>query len=143
MTLIHEVKRQGKYRSKLEKYCAEYLSKKGVKFAYEKHKVVLLPKFRYEGISLEKVGKTFKQQRHGQAAITYTPDFTDPKMSKWVIECKGFFTPQARIKWKMYKKYLLDNNIEVDLFMPTNQRQVRQCVNYIADRYNERNFRIN
>jgi hypothetical protein len=130
MSKIHEVQRQGKFRSKLEKYCSDMLKKNKIKFEYEKERIVLIPKFRYEGISLEKIGKSreLKQQRQGQAACTYLPDFVG---EGWVIECKGFFTPQARLKWKLYKKYLLDNNIKVDLYMPSNQRQVRRVMKEI------------
>lgn len=77
MGLIRNVIRTRKFRSRLEKYCAQQLKENGIKFGYETEKIVLVPKFRYEGVSLEKIGKNrdLKQQRAGQAAITYTPDF--------------------------------------------------------------------
>lgn len=33
----------------------------------------------------------------------------------------------------MYKKYLADNEININLYMPTNQRQVREVIKLIKD----------
>jgi hypothetical protein len=121
-------KKVGRYDSKLEKYCAERLTEEEIPFRFQGEKYELHPKFRYPGISLEKVGKTFKQQRTGQTRITYTPDFIG---EGWIIETKGHRTPSFNLKWKLFKKYLLDNNLSYDLYMPTNQKQVRQCIEEI------------
>ena len=121
----------GRYRSKLERYCAEQLELNKVPYEYENWKVILVPAFRYTGVSLERIGKNFKQQREGQAAITYTPDFVG---EGWIIECKGHFTPLARLKWKLFKKYLIeDDYIKFELYMPTNQREVRQVIEEVKN----------
>lgn len=118
----------GKFRSKLEKFCSDQLHLNNIPHEYEKVKYVLVPSFRYEGTSLEKIAKEFKQQREGQAAITYTPDFTG---TGWIIECKGHFTTVARLKWKLFKSYLAQNSIKLDLYMPTNQKEVMLVIEEI------------
>lgn len=128
MAKMHEVKSSGKFRSKLEAFCAKHLTDNDIPFEYEKMKVVMVPPFSYAGVSIEKISKKFMQQRQGQAAITYTPDFVG---KGWVIECKGHFTPIARLKWKLFKKYLNDNSITVNLYMPTNQKEIREVIEEI------------
>ena len=118
----------GKFRSKLEKFCSDQLHLSSIPHEYEQVKYVIVPSFTYEGTSLEKIAKEFKQQREGQAAITYTPDFTG---SGWIIECKGHFTTTARLKWKLFKRYLTQNSIKVDLYMPTNQKEVMYVIEKI------------
>jgi len=122
----------GIYRSKLERYTAQQLELNKMPYGYEENKFVLVPSFRYTGVSIERIGKNFKQQREGQAAITYTPDFVAPDWS-WIIECKGFFTPQARLKWKLFKRMLNERKIQTDLYMPTNQREVRHVIEVIKN----------
>lgn len=118
-----------KFRSSLERYCFEKLSQEKIPFEYEPYFVVLQDKFRFEGDSLEKVAKTFKKQRHGVAAIKYKPDFVG---DGFVIETKGYFRPSARIKWKMFKKYLKDRGLEdIKLYMPSTQKEVNFVINEI------------
>jgi hypothetical protein len=127
-------KKTGKFRSKLESFCAEQLTLNKLPFEYEKVKYVITPSFKYEGVSLERIGKSFIQQRQGQAAITYTPDFTG---TGWLIECKGHFTTTARLKWKLFKKYLAENSIKLDLYMPTTQKEVMYVIGEIIRKNNE------
>lgn len=60
--------------------------------------------------------------------ITYTPDFVG---KDWVIETKGMKTPDFLLKWKLFKKYLIDNNLKYTLYMPSNQKQVRLAIEHI------------
>ena len=50
-------KNLGKYKSGLEKTCADLLSDSGLKFSYEQHEYVLLEKFRYPGTYLKMTSK--------------------------------------------------------------------------------------
>lgn len=122
-----------KFRSKLEVHCNEELLKAGLTFEYEPNKYVLIEKLRYPGVSLEVIGKkrSYKQQREGIAAITYTPDFVG---DTWIIETKGYRTPQFNIKWKLFKKHLSDNKIDVDLYMPTNKTQIKETISKILEK---------
>lgn len=39
------------------------------------------------------------------------------------------------LKWKMFKHYLITRNMNIDLFMPRNQKQVNIVVDYIKENY--------
>jgi hypothetical protein len=60
--------------------------------------------------------------------ITYTPDFVG---KDWVIETKGMKTPDFLLKWKLFKRYLTDNNLKYTLYMPSSQKQVRLAIEHI------------
>lgn len=122
------------YKSNLEKYCAEQLKLEKIPFEYEAVKFELHPSFRYEGTSYEKVTrskkKVFDLQNPGIRAITYTPDFVG---DGWIIETKGMETSTFKIKWKMFKKHLIDNNSHYQLYKPTNQKEVLETIKLIKD----------
>lgn len=96
-------KRTGVFRSLLEKRVSEILLEEGVAYEYEPRKITLLPSFTWDS-------KTIR-------SITYTPDFTDPKVAKWIIEVKGLETPDFKIKWKLLKKQLLDCESPIKLYL--------------------------
>ena len=120
-----------KYRSRLEVFTAKALDDAKLVNEYEKNKFLLADKFVFSPVSFEtytKKGiKTFGIARENVQHITYTPDFVDPNF-KWLIECKGYRTDSFDIKWKMFKKYLTDNDIKMDLYLPENQNQVKQVI---------------
>lgn len=127
------------YKSNLEKYCAEQLKLEKLPFEYEAVKFELHPSFRYEGMSYEKVTrskkKVFDLQNPGIRAITYTPDFVG---DGWIIETKGMETSTFKIKWKMFKKHLIENNLHYQLYKPTNQKEVLETIKLIKDGFTER-----
>ena len=122
----------GKYRSKLEQYCAEQLTKHKIKYEYEPHKIVLIEGFESEINSYEKVGKKFIQKRNKILPITYTPDFVG---DSWIIETKGKKTADFVLKWKLFKYWILRNSKSYDLYMPTNKKEVDYCVSRIREGY--------
>lgn len=82
------------YRSTLEAETAKVLDSLGISFEYEQKKIILL-----EGFSTP-------FQKEKVRALTYTPDFT---VGTIIIECKGFETPEWKIKKKLVFKYLEEN----------------------------------
>lgn len=121
----------GKFRSGLEKFCAHELTLNGIPFEYEKWSVILQGKFKSSVTSYERVKKTFKSTSQNIRAITYTPDFVG---SNWIIETKGKETPDFKMKWKMFKKYIeKESDIKYTLFKPTNQKQVKESINIIKN----------
>lgn len=124
----------GKFRSKLEKYCAEQLDAAGVKYEYEPYEVVLVDSFVYPGTVWQKVGgktKKYKELKRKVRSQKYKPDFVG---NGWVIETKGYLTPKARVVWKLFKKHLVDTGKEHwALFMPTNKTEVRQTVKLVSE----------
>lgn len=82
------------FRSKLEAKTADILNKLKIPFNYEKRKIILLKSFK----------SPFQKNKIRQ--VTYTPDF---EIGPVLLECKGFETPEWKIKKKMVLWYLLKN----------------------------------
>lgn len=51
--------------------------------------------FKYNQVSYERIGKTYKVQYPTIRKIAYTPDFVG---SNWVMETKGMQTPEFKMK---------------------------------------------
>jgi len=65
---------------------------------------------------------------------TYLPDFVNLKEG-WIIEVKGLRTEAFNLRWKLFKKYLVDNKLFYDLYMPGNQAQVKEVIKIIKRKY--------
>lgn len=132
------------FKSKLELYTYKKLKEANIKFSYEEHKFELLPKFIYQGKSMElltrKGVKTFDWQSENVRGITYLPDFVDLR-GKWVIECKGYPNLAFPLKWKMFKQYMNENHPGFTLYMPRNQKQVDIAIQHIKDNGKSRTIR--
>lgn len=83
-----------KFRSTLEAKTAETLEAMGLPYKYENRRITLFDGFRCP------------YQKDKVQSITYTPDF---EVGSIILECKGFETPEWRIKKKMLYKYLMQN----------------------------------
>lgn len=83
-----------KFRSKLEVQTAEVLDSLGIPYLYEERKIILQDKFRSP------------HQKEMVRQLTYKPDFM---IGSIMLECKGFETPEWKIKKKLIFKWLLDN----------------------------------
>lgn len=97
------------YRSTLEADTARNLDKLGIPFSYEKKKVRLLEGFRCP------------YQHDKVQAITYTPDFEIG--SSIILECKGFETPEWKLKKKYIYKYLMENEPDVCYYVIKDSRK--------------------
>lgn len=82
------------FRSTLEAQTAKALDGLGIPYKYEERKVELLPGFR----------SPFQKDK--VRSITYTPDFI---IGNIMLECKGFETPEWKLKKKLLFKWLLEN----------------------------------
>jgi len=122
-----------KFRSKLELFTYKKLEAAKIKSLYEEIKFELQEGFYFTNGSIEpNTKKEFVDNVKKVRSITYTPDFVDPK-GKWIIEVKGFANDVFPVKWKMFKKHLLDNGLEYKLFLPKNQKQVLETVELIKE----------
>lgn len=90
--------------------------------------------FHYTNESYEDNGKTgfTDKQKYKVRDITYTPDFVDPH-GRWVIECKGYANERFPLKWKMFKKLLMEQDDPPALFVPRNQQQNIETVQKILE----------
>lgn len=125
------------FRSRLEAFTYAELKKEGIKFDYEKEKFVLLDKLKYEGVSIEKRKKkgklVFDQALSSIRSTTYLPDFTNLK-DGWIIEVKGLKSDVFNLKWKLFKHYLVKNNLNYELYMPGSKKQILQCIDMIKEK---------
>tara|TARA_R100000306_G_C4345795_1_gene127586 strand:- start:364 stop:849 length:486 start_codon:yes stop_codon:yes gene_type:complete len=125
------------FRSRLEAFTYTELKKSNIKFDYEKDKFILMDKFKYDGISIEKRKKkgklVFDQALNGIRSTTYMPDFTNLK-DGWIIEIKGMRSDVFNLKWKLFKQYLVKNNLNYELYMPGNKKQILQTIDMIKEK---------
>ena len=92
---VHEQEYKGThYRSTLEAKTAETLDGLGIPFAYEERKIELLEGFR----------SPFQKDK--VRSVTYCPDFI---IGPILLECKGFETPEWKLKKKLLFKWLQEN----------------------------------
>lgn len=142
------------FKSHLEAFFYTEAKKAGItNFGYESRKFVLQDKFTatssgmelYEKIDLDlKNKKQSKRKTHfGEVTnnirtITYTPDFVyidEETKTGWICETKGFRMETFKIKWKMFKKHLLDNGYVLSLYTPNNKENVLKTIQSIKSKY--------
>ena len=123
----------GKYKSGLEKSCADLLSESGLKFSYEQHEYVLLDKFKYEGTYMKMTAKAKELSDRSNKVvlpIKYTPDFVGPN-GEWIIETKGY-TPSHHdfpMRWKLFLNHLIDSGEPLPaLFICKNKGQIEEAI---------------
>ena len=132
-------KRQlGKYKSGLEKSCADLLRDAKLEFKYEEVEYLLMDKFRHEGVYFKMTPKAKELRDRTDSVvlpIKYTPDFV-AKDCSWIIETKGY-TPSHHDfpkRWKLFLKYLKDNDEPMPmLFICKNSQQVTEAIKIIKN----------
>ena len=106
---VHEKWYKGiKYKSTLEAETAEALDKMGLPIRYEERRLTLIEGFRC------------LYQKDKVKAITYKPDFW---VGNIIIECKGFETPEWKIKKKLVFKYLTEQEPDVIFYQVHDSRK--------------------
>ena len=125
----------GKYASGIEKYCATQLKENGIKFDYEEHTYELMDSFCFPHTYLKMTAKgKAMSDRTGkiQRSITYKPDFVS-KRKDWVIETKGYLPSHHDfpMRWKLFMRHIVDNNLGCSVFLAKNQAQVDQAIQEI------------
>lgn len=128
------------FKSKLEVYCYKKLKDANLSFQYEGQTYTLLEPFELQVDSYElrktKEGKVFKKVTNKIRKMTYTPDFVGyfpNSKKKFIIEAKGMPNDSFPIRWKLFKKYIYDHNIDAVLFMPRNQKSTNEMVDIIRN----------
>lgn len=122
------------FDSKLEIYCYKKLQDANIIFDYTPTTFLISTPFIFNSVSLEpdkKRGDLLSKRSPKLQGIKYTPDFIG---TNWIIETKGRMNESFPIRWKLFKKYLTENNIKFDLYLPKNQKQVDQCVEQILEK---------
>jgi len=128
----------GRYKSGLEKACADLLAESGIPFSYEEHEYTLMDKFRYEGVYWKMTSKKKDMTDRSDSIalpIRYKPDFV-AKDESWIIETKGFLHSHHDfpMRWKLFMKYLTELGKPLPmLFICKNRQQVEQAISIIKD----------
>lgn len=129
-------KNLGKYKSGLEKTCADMLSESRIGFFYEEQNFILVEKFMFAGTYLKSTpkGKDLSDRSNKTVLpIKYTPDFV-AKDGSWIIETKGFVPSHHDfpMRWKLFMKYIVENYDPAPaLFICKNKHQIEQAISKI------------
>tara|TARA_R100000030_G_C3218462_1_gene115284 strand:+ start:118 stop:567 length:450 start_codon:yes stop_codon:yes gene_type:complete len=128
-------KHLGKYKSGIEKYCADQLKQFGLDFAYEEQTFQLVDRFRFPNkyFKMTAKGKTMADRSDSVVLpITYTPDFMG-KEHNWIIETKGYLPSHHDfpMRWKLFLKHLVSTDSDAIVFLAKNSQQVDQAIHEI------------
>ena len=120
------------FASGLERYMYMALKKAKIKAKYEGNTYEIVPGFNFTNSCIARTasGKGEYKERGNKKIlpIKYTPDFIG---KNFIIECKGRANESFPIRWKLFKKYLIDNKIKTTLYKPQNQKQCDETVKLI------------
>ena len=126
-----------KFASGLEKYCYLALKKEKLFELYEGEKFTIMQGFApcQQYWERQSNGKGVISERSGKKVlgINYTPDFTG---RDFIIETKGRANDTFPIRWKLFKRWCLDNNETRPLYKPQNQKEVDEVIQLIKQNRN-------
>ena len=128
-------------KSGLELTMYKLLEINEIPFSYEGQKFVIIEGFKFDNVSYEKFlnGKgEFKDRGNKQIAdMVYTPDFTPPltEKLKWVIETKGRTMPDFSRTWKLFKKIIVEEELDTMLFMPRTKRDCLEVIKILKENF--------
>jgi len=127
----------GKYKSSIEKYCADQLREHGLAFDYEKDTFELMEPFTFPNkyFKMTAKGKVMRDRSNSVVLpIKYTPDFVG-RDRKWIIETKGYLPSHHdfTMRWKLFLKYLVAINSDYIVFLAKNSGQVDQAIHEILE----------
>ena len=123
-----------KFASGLERYMYMALKKAKIKAKYEGETFEIISGFEFLNTCIARSanGKGEYKNRGNKKIlpIKYTPDFIG---KNFIIECKGRANESFPLRWKLFKKYLIDNKIKTTLYKPQNQKQCDETVKLILN----------
>jgi hypothetical protein len=120
------------FASGLERYMYMALKKAKISAEYEGTTFELIPAFDFVNESIERQSNGKGEYRNRGCKkilnIKYTPDFV---ADDFIIECKGRANESFPIRWKLFKKWLCDNNDNRVLYKPQNQTECDKTIDMI------------
>lgn len=121
-----------KFSSGLEKYTYLALKKEKLFEQYEGETFTIIEGFTYGQSSFERQangkGDLIDRGHKKVLGIKYTPDFTG---KDYIIECKGRANDTFPLRWKLFKKWMIENEDTRILYKPQNQKEVDLVVQLI------------
>jgi len=125
------------FASGLERYMYMALKKAKIKAKYEGNTYTLLEGFDFTSESYERQsnGKGDFTNRGNKRIlpIRYTPDFIG---DDFIIECKGRANESFPMRWKLFKKYISENEPKITLYKPQNQSECDKVIQMILSKRN-------
>ena len=123
------------FASGLEKFMYQELKKAKLFEKYEGEKFILVEGFTrgVESYERQANGKgAFKERGASKKilGISYTPDFTG---RDFIIETKGYANPSFPMRWKLFKKHLIDTNDRRILYKPQTQKECSLTIELILN----------
>jgi hypothetical protein len=123
------------FASGLEKYMYSALKNAKIKAKYEGETFVLLGGFHFENEAYERQsnGKGEMVNRGGKRIlpIKYTPDFIG---NDFIIETKGRANESFPMRWKLFKRLVMNQFPNVTLYKPQNQKECDKVVELILNK---------
>ena len=117
------------FASGLEKYMYQALKKAKIKATYEGETFVLLNGFHFENECWERQSNSkgdFKNRGEKRILpIKYTPDFIG---KDFIIETKGRPNESFPMRWKLFKKLVMQQFPNYTLFKPQNQKECDKVI---------------
>ena len=126
-----------RFRSMLERDMYKLMEKSKIPFAYEAQQFEIDPAFTSPHDSYERFmnGKGDFKNRGGKRykKSIYTPDYTPPagEPLTWVVEVKGRAFPDFSRTWRLFKKMLIDKDMETVCFVPRNLEDCKEAIKII------------
>ena len=131
------------FKSGLELFCYKQLKENNIPFIYQPESLVLIDNFKLDFECYENIGKVVRDENKkikystkrfdlvpNVRSISYTSDFACPN-NTWIIETKGFSNDSFPLRWKLVKQKLMELGFKGILMMPTNQKEILQCIEII------------
>lgn len=117
------------YKSGLERNMAMLLDEAGIPFEYESKKFEIVDSFDFDFDCYERQangkGDMINRGRKKVQGIKYTPDFIG---DGFIIETKGYANESFPIRWKLFKKMLIDSiNYNGDSLTIYKPQKVSEC----------------
>ena len=126
-----------KFASGLEKHTYLALKKAKLFEGYENETFTTVEGFTFSQQSIERQSNgrgEFKNRGEKKVLpIKYTPDFCGVD---FIIECKGRANDTFPIRWKLFKKHLIEIGDTRTLYKPQNQTEVAEVVRLILEKRN-------
>ncbi len=123
------------FASGLERYMYMGLKKAKLKFKYEGETFELIKGFEFvnECIERQSNGKgEFKNRGNKKILnIKYTPDFVG---KDFIIECKGRANESFPMRWKLFKRLVMNQFPNITLYKPQNQKECDETVRLILEK---------
>ena len=123
------------FASGLEKYMYIALKKAKIKFKYEGESFILVKSFKINRATYERQnngkGEYIDRGNKKILGIKYTPDFVG---KDFIIETKGRANDSFPMRWKLFKKHLIEIGDNRNLYKPQTNKECDRTVELITRR---------